>query len=471
MCDDVRFYRPLSRNEKKVFALHMVIALLCIPLYWVAPALFGLIVSPYLVYLILRPRSEYLLPLIIHTFYGSQQQYMMLLACFVYVLTHIERIRLSRLLVPFCVYLLGLPFFVWYTFARYNAFGGGIGHGGTFEGLCYYFAFAPFFWAALTIKRIDRSTFHGLVYLSFWFVLSGFIGVGKGVDGESPMFDTYSRFASWGGPFLFVLSLWSIREKIERKIKIISAIGAALFVLGFLHIGSSLIPFHLMSTALFGALIVYLNRLRSKFVHACHPVAWVALATIAVFSAIGKFENREIDMAGRGGYEENNTVRDVKSLEERIYYKFYGDRAPVWTAAYNAIERQFSGHWFFVDINPLYGELQAENGRVVVIEMQAHNLMLELFRLYGLYGGGVCMAVFLLLIGKRYVYDARKSCNTILLPILACAVGHMIFGYLGGQYLVTKNFSFTVFGLLGTCYSLNRQVSTSKVFRSLFRPL
>lgn len=452
MNDDGFVVNESDAKGRGSFLLHMAIAIFCVPLYILAPALTGLLVSPYLVYLILKPRSVYLLPLIVHTFYGSWQQYLMLIACLLYCLGHVYELRRRGLLSLFCVYMLGVPFFIWYTAARYQIFGGGIGHGGTFEGITYYLAFIPFFWCAIAIKRIEKGFFMGLLLLSLWFVLSGFVGFRSLNGGDDALLGTFSRFSSWGGVYVVCVFIWSYFAHASIAIRLLSGLGSLMFFLGFFHVGGALIPFHLVGSALLGCAIICLSKWCRPLAKCLHPWILLTLTTLAVFSAIGKFENAEIDLAGRGSYEDNNTVRDAASLANRIYLKLYGDRAPVWTASFNAVKKQMERSFIFVDPAPVFGEIEAGK-RHLVIEIQAHNLFLELLRLYGGYGGGICILVFCLILGQRTLRKTPQKLSSPLVPILACAMGHCLFGSFGGHYLVTRNFSFTLFGLLGLCYS------------------
>ncbi len=453
-------------SDRNSFLLHTAIAIFCIPLYIKIPTLACVLFSPYLVYLILKPRSVYLLPLIIHTFYGSWQQYLMLTACLVYCFAHWQELRRRGLGALFFVYMLGLPFFLWYTFARYRVFGGGIGHGGTFEGICYYFAFAPFFWCVIAVKRIGLGFFNGLLTLSFWFVLSGFIGIGKLMDGDEALLGTFSRFSSWGGVYVVCVFIWSVFTRAAVVVRVISGLGTVMFCLGFLHIGGSLIPFHLMGSALLGCVLVCFVKWGKRLLWLLHPWLLLTLTTLMVFIAINKFENAQIDLAGRGSYRDNNTVRDIDSLKNRIYLKLYGDRATVWTASFDAVKKQMERSFFFVDPAPVYGEIDINgvNRRRVVVELQAHNLFLELLRLYGCYGGGVCIVVFCLIVSNRRLREVQRTITSPLIPIFACAMGHCLFGSFGGHYLVTRNFSFTLFGLLGLCYSYAWSIKNARRF-------
>jgi len=107
-----------SIQEKRSLLLHTVVALLCVPLYMLGPTLIAYVLTPYLIWMIFRGHSVYYIPLMVHTFLGSQQRTIMLMGCFLYVCLHYAELKRYRLGLLFFLYLLGLPFYVWFTIKR-----------------------------------------------------------------------------------------------------------------------------------------------------------------------------------------------------------------------------------------------------------------------------------------------------------------------------------------------------------------
>ncbi len=443
--------KPQPVWNSKIFLTHTMAALLCWPLYWASPWIFGVAVSPYLVYLIVKGRQEYLLPLILHTWYGSQQRYIMLAACFLYALFHYRHLQRLGLHIIFTVYLLFLPFFMWYTGARIALFHSFV-TGGVYEGISYYFSFAPLFWAAIVFRRLDKRFFWGLMIASFWVVFRGFLLKPTDDDGlltGSTLF-SYSRFHSWGSVYLFVVCVWAFLTKQSTKVKLISSCAALMFVLGFLHIGRSLIPFHLAGAAGLGAVVVFVGAITKKYPKLLHPCLFLIASTISVFWAVDQFEKRKLAF-DHVKYSEIS-VRNVDDFILRLQNKLYGDRAPVWTAALNAVRQQTKKSWFFVDPNSVYGEIYRDDGLVVQVEIQAHNMFLEALRLYGICGGGGILLVLFLIAGLKRIRNCSVNINSPCAPVAAVAIGHIVFGYWGGQYLMIPAFSFTLYSLIGVCY-------------------
>ena len=101
-----------SAQEKCSLLLHTVVALLCVPLYMLGPNLIAYLLTPYLAYMIFKGRSEFYIPRMIHTFYGSQQRTIMLTCCFIYCIFHVAQLARYGVRWLFLLYLFLSPFFI-----------------------------------------------------------------------------------------------------------------------------------------------------------------------------------------------------------------------------------------------------------------------------------------------------------------------------------------------------------------------
>lgn len=163
-CED---YTP---QERASFVLHICFALASIPLNFIN-GYAGLLVLPYLLFLTLRPKSQYLLPIIIILAYSSPLRLFFCTACFLYVLFHSNQLRRYGLFGAWCLYLCLSPFFIWYFYqktqmSRYLA-----GVGDLASGFGTYFMFACAFWSVLCIRRMGVTFLKGLFYWSLFLVL------------------------------------------------------------------------------------------------------------------------------------------------------------------------------------------------------------------------------------------------------------------------------------------------------------
>lgn len=433
--------------QRKAMVMHTIIAIFCIPFYSVMPALFGLVVSPYIMWMILSPKQEYLLALVIHFLYGSQQRYLALLAAFVYCIFHIDMLLRRRVLFVFLLYLCSFPFFIWYTVLRYKAFGGGIGMGGTFEGLGYYFGMSYFFWAVAAFGRMKRDVVLGVVTTSGIFVIIFFFGQ-CGLN--------FTRFVFWAYPLMPPFCLWMFMKKgtskRHKRVFALVFICSFMLLLGLLSIGGYSVTFTLMGSSAFACLLIFVARKLPKLIWLVTPLVLLPLLTLRMFSTMRYWED---NVRGNGDniVYEDIKIRDWESLKYKLYRKTMTDRAPIWTAAWDAVKQQFEKDPVFVDVYAIYGDVDLGD-RKNTIAISAHNMFLEMLRLYGLWGGLGIYVVYLILGSLPFTVKAHTILkDTPLAPILACCIAHIVVGGQTGQYPITTNFTFYLFGLLGCCYA------------------
>ena len=112
------FWAGYTSVERSRFISHVALAVVCLPFYYLFPFHFGLVTSPYLFFLAIRPKNEYLLPVILHTLYGSQQRAFFILGCFLYVLFHFPELRRYSLHWLYLFYMLLLPYFIWFFWQK-----------------------------------------------------------------------------------------------------------------------------------------------------------------------------------------------------------------------------------------------------------------------------------------------------------------------------------------------------------------
>ena len=130
----------------------------------------------------------------------------------------------------------------------------------------------------------------------------------------------------------------------------------------------------------------------------------------------------------------------------------FDDRAPLWTAAWDAVEQQFKKNPIFVDVVPIAGTLSSGD-RTVEIDLMAHNISLLLLQEYGLWGGCGLYLVYLMIFCRKEIRECiSKSFNTCYAPIGAACLGHAIMGGFAGQYVMNVEFSFLLYSMLGCVF-------------------
>lgn len=443
------YEQDLSSVERAIMYRHVVIAVFCLPVYMAEPVLAGLILGPYVMWMVFAAKPALLLPLMIHMIHGSQQRYLALLACFIYSLLHVEAIARRKMLMPFILYLLSLPFFIWYTVMRYRVFGGGIGAGGTFEGLGYYFGISAFFWGLVAVRRIPPIVMRGFVMLCFINIVTHFLFFMK---------IPFTRFLFWSLPFLVALAFWNafISPHVgARSWGVMGSIALLVLLLGFLGMGEMPTTFTILGNVMLSVIVLVFAKFAPKMLWLLAPVVVLPLLTIWMFHTIDSWYVNE---RGRGSSIAYNDiqVRDLESLRYKLFRKTMTDRAPVWYASWDAVKKQFERDPIWVDVEQTFGDYSFTDNlgraREVTMELAAHNMLLEMMRLYGLYGGLGIYLLYLIIPSMRKVRESlRRHIATPYAPILACCIGHIIIGGQTGQYPISPQFTIYLFGLMGVC--------------------
>ena len=431
-----------TSQERKRFIVHMLVAAFSLPIY-LSPLListiFGLLVSPYLLWMIFNPKKEYFLPLLIHTLWGSQQRYLMLFGCFIYCLMHTNVLARARVLNCFACYILILPFFIWYTYRRYVLFGGGIGHGGTFEGLGYYLAFAPFFWAVAASLRINYDMFKWIIFISaLYIVLRFFCGL------------NFTRFYVWAYDIMPVFLIWSYlrKSKTDYRILLCGVICLILFVISFLWGTNIRTTFTEIGVSAIGIAYVVMAKRFKHIAGVISPLMLFAISVVMVVHIVSHFYDNRGLYIGSESYEEMK-IDSVDRLKERIMRKTFDDRAPLWSATWDGICQQFKKSAIWVEPLPISGEIIGQSGQIVQIQLMAHNILL-LLQQYGLYGGACLYLMYVYLFSlKKIRLPMIWDFDSHYTPIAAVCIGHAVMGGFSGQYVMNVEFSFILYCMLG----------------------
>lgn len=412
----------------------------------VGPSLIAYILTPYLLYLIFQKRPEYLLPLIVHSFWGSQQRTIMLVGCFVCALANIDELRKYKLRSFFLFYLLFLPFFIWYTVKRYQF----SGFAGMFEGLGIYLGLAAFFWGVLISGEMGAEFFAGLFWISFVLSLN-----------QSFRFLPATFAQAWATAYMGAYLFWRLfrsktkTDKRHTKIYIIiSAISFLAWLRGLLHQTTTFTQIAVTGMAI---LVLFIWRYCRKLNLLISPLVLYGVSFVLLFSTINAYEEKRGELLLRGVVYGEMQIEDWSSLRQKFLQKSVGDRGPLWVATWNTIKKQTKEHWFWVP--PVaaegYYDIDLQDGSTVeaMTLLQGHNNFLELLRTYGLYGG---LGVFVCLLYALCRYFPKRCLlslySTEFAPVFACIIGHMICGAHTGQYTIYPLFSFLLYSMFGMCY-------------------
>lgn len=452
-------YSPIERRR---FLFHTTIAVCCLPLYYLFPIRFGLLMMPYLLFMGLVPKNEYLLPVILHMLYGSQQRYAFILGCFIYVLIHCFELRRYSLHWLYVFYMALLPYFLWYFWQKLHMprFVDGVGQyiGGLFSHLLFSVAF----WGAIVVKKTGRPVFRGLVLMSLILVLlMALIGGGASIDrgdGEGATHTVYSFVCFFAISFLAAscAALFSKRTHGYVFEKFCALIGCVVLALGFFHITKFPLSFTGLGLALLSIAMVWLvAKCRKKTVLILTPLPLFIISNVIVLSS-----NRFVDKY-RGLYKNEGEYREmsmtsVDSVLKKLQRKAVDDRASIWAGTIRYIRDDVMRSPIWLKPVP-YMEVEMETGAgnkyIAKMVMASHNVMLNLVRNYGFYGGVGLYLVFVWFACRkknREYLVFPLECPT--LSIMAACLAQSIIGGHTGHYPTGSIVGPVIFCCYGACW-------------------
>ena len=451
-------YTPAERNR---FMLHTMIAVACLPLYVMFPFKFGLLTAPYLFFLAVRPRNEYLLPIIIHMIYGTQQRLLFLFGCFLYVLIHCSELRKHGLSWAYAFYMVCFPYFLWYFWQKLHMPRFETGIGQYFGGLMSHFVFSAAFWGALVVKKTGRPFFRGIVFVLFGLILSlAVVGGGATLDrgmGEGESHTVFSHMIFYAAPVMaasFVFLCLSRRQGFEVE-KIVSGIGCLIILTGVVGLHKLNVTFTVLGLSLFAALTVFLaQKSRGRFLKFVHPLPLFIISAFVVLSSQKYVDKYGGMFRGEGTYNEMK-IDSVGAFFKKMQRKAIDDRASVWGLTLQYINREILPNPIWVKPAPyMEVDMQTESGKTYVsyVAMASHNMMLNQIRCYGFYGG---LGLYLL-----YIYFACRKVDGLILKdvggyspvIMAVSLAEFVIGGHTGHYPVIPSVGSVIFMCIGACW-------------------
>jgi hypothetical protein len=336
-----------------------------------------------------------------------------------------------------------LPFFLYLTYQRVFELGTGLI--GTLVPLDFYLGLFPFFYGVLCYKKFGNDSLWGILLALF--VL--------------PLFRTFeiidfSVRVYWVSyPVFLTVFLSSIYLRIKNK-----KFDKSLFTLSLLFLVIHLSPkFTVLFSGIVGVFIIFLRATNRKFTLAILAgwkvvVLFLAVVFLVIFNtdtAIDSLNAQNISWDDRSYYESWETFK------EKLYFKSFGDRAPIWAGSWNTLKDE-SAYYFFPPLVPIEFSMQSLSGSTIEVDhLAVHNLLLELIRHFGFLIGlsiFVTFMIYLVLGPGRFIFKSING-HIGLFFLAAGALGSGIVGSLVGQYTLMGTFSISMISIAGLFYGFN----------------
>lgn len=463
MMTRARTYDANNMALDRAMYSHFLIAVACVPFYLAIPVQFGLLISPYLLWMLFKGKGCFVPALFLHICYGSQHRYVLLAGCFVYAALHVPDLIRRRLTLAYLLSLIPFPLFVWLTWKKYQLYGGLIASGGTTEGLAYYFGLFPFFWGAVAVPRLRNSELNLIVWMSIFFAFFHAIALhatAKDLDVEG--WFVFTRYTFYAYPLCAMIGVRRLSQLRFDKQSLLLILILLLMTMGGLGVVKTGVTFSLFGVFGFAVLIYLFRKMKSK-------VSLYVLTSFLFFAGTWWAQRWMMDNQYRF-YQQTGTdvgysdmvVTDFRSFLDKLQRKAFDDRATLWCATWNMLEER--DEWFLPPLERENAFIDTENQGRVEIELQAHNLFLEMVANYNWFAGlGLFLAyVVLVVCSGRYLRTVPSS--ELYYPFAAIAFTTGVVGAFTGQYPLTNQFSFVLMSVLGIAYHEYWNVRHNKGF-------
>lgn len=423
-------------NQQQHIFIHIIIALMCLPIHYYMGEMFKLALLPYIIFMLYSKNPNYLPALIIHTTPGNTVSLVVLFATIWLAMANFKKLKQTGVAPLLVCLLIVFPVFLYFLYE--GIFIKNIGLSFSLQYLGFYLSFFPFFYGVLIADKITKAHWVSIVLVIFLMPIIMLLPLPERI---------VIRLFWLALPLsicLFVVSFFS------NKLKVRGVDFKFWSILFILFIG---IPYGLKFTPIFSALIAililifYVKGYKSLFnLLTSFRVGIVVLILIVLaINNIGGYSTyQQIDIA-------NFEIVDFESFMTYLNFKTFDDRAVLWKGAWDFLINK-SFYWPTGEV-PSYS-FQTSSGRDIEdIEFGAHNLGLELMRNYGIVFGVYLISIYLIIITKlNIVFSSTK--NPFILILTATLMGLGIAEAIVGQAVLMPIFSFTFLGLVGSCYGI-----------------
>jgi hypothetical protein len=427
-------------KQKKVIYLHLVIAILCLPIHYYMGEVLKLALLPYVLLMVFSKNPNFLPALIIHTTPGNTVSLVILLACIWLTLINYNKLKKYKITSILNSLLVLLPVFLYFLYD--NVFIKNIGFSFSLQYLGFYLSFFAFFYGILLAEKINKNHWYPILLIIFLMPIIMFIPL--------PQKITIKLF--WLAlPLAITVLLANFlgnKLKVKRNLKVWS-------ILFIICIG---IPHGLKFTPILSAIIAILILLfyikgYKVFFNALTKPRIGVIVTILIILAISNIS----DYSPEENFKDYKIV-DLDSLIAYIKFKTFDDRAVLWKGGWDFLIN--SSYVWPTGKVPSYSYITSGGSEIDEIEFGIHNLGLELMRNYGIIIGTYLSVIYLIIITKLKIVF-KTDTNSFLLVFSATLIGLGIGVATVGQAVLMPAFSFTFLGLIGICFGIGQK----KVFR------
>lgn len=421
--------------------LHLIISFFILVVLNKSGQLFKFAVSPYILYLVFNTKRNHIPALIILTSGTSIISYLVFLSIIFFTIYNHKRVSKSIIGKEYYLLLLISPVIIFHMIDTWLS--ARLQFAESFVSISYYLGIFPLFYGLLMSKKMqinDVTLFILPTILSFFLRF-----IGLDFEMESHRIITFLYIILLTIPILLIFEPRSF-FKYPLGLGILSLLYLVIIV------PQQGIKFHILLSVLISFIITYGKWKKSiQILRLINTRFLIFLSFIFMYYAI------------RSVYSHNDRIiQGVVDYSDFINYptyimdKIFGDRAVIWSGAWDSIVKFSSLLPPHEHINISYKSLNQKT--FFDVEYGAHNIFLELILRLGWLCGIIVIIIITLTI-NRLIKTVKNSNNKQMIFYLAIAIGIIIGGGLTGQYILYGNFSFLLMSycgfLIGISYKAN----------------
>lgn len=425
-----------NKDETFIIYIHILIAFLCLIAYTYATDYYKIIFMPYIVFMFWKEDPKYFPALIVHSLSGSIISILILILCALKTIEHYKFLAkmtnrwvliLSLLPAPVIIYQIIIR-----TFYLNISFINNIIHAGLYLGIF------SFFYGILIAKKLNKDIINAIINVLIFIMIFNAFGFISNMRGQI-----------FSYVFFCVIGLLTIAGK-KRYLSLNNIIiFSGIILIAMLLTGFIDIRFHFLFSIVLSFLMVYLHVKNSYLIDYLSNKI-VIIFSIAVLAFIIYYTN---EYASSSLEFRDYTFDQVSNYPQLLYFKIFGDRGILWQSVWNDIIY----YKYFIPplvVKPI--NYVTTSGIVIEYESGAHNIVLELIRVYGIIFGLIISTIYfiiLIFLGKTL---KNRIIDKKVLLLVSTAYSIMLIVGIVGVFVLTINFSFLIIGLSGLSFSYTK---------------
>lgn len=438
----------MKTNNLSSGILHILIAILLLPVYQTFGEGFKYIVAPYILYLIWQCNPLFLPALFIHFSPGSTISILILITIFILTIINIPLFLKMKLGAALLLAFLPFPILFYQTLERIFILK--LNFVDIVKPLSFYLGIFPFFYGILVFPKLNETIWKMLIGVLFILPFLKFV---PGVDGNiRGYWFSFPLFFTLLGATLFYGRSFKFSSAIIWTSSLFLAITVAFEVFG--------LKFTLIFSGFLALISLTLSVRDSTF--------WLSLLTrprtiiisvllvAGIIAGVNKYGNVKSMSKVE---QESLSYLDWDDFWMLLQYKTFDDRAVIWEGGWEMLNNKdmlWPPH-----SPPSYSYYNASGSKIKNVEFGIHNIGLELMRNYGIIIGIIITLTyaFMLIIGPGKLLFVHSRYRYAIVFSATC-IGAGWVGGLVGQHVLMPTFSLILMGFCGISFAYTIYLKT-----------